>query len=124
MKIARTLCTLLAALVLLAAGSPAAATTVTDCLGLIGTLSDETTQVWYTNARDERGLLAKLAGAAAKLDTLKLNDAVQKLGDYESKVDALIAAGKIGPSGDGATTPEMLVDGADEAIACIRNIGS
>lgn len=126
MKTLRTLAASILALSLLLVAVPARATSVTDCLAAIAELRAETDAVQYFSAnaaKDESGLLAKLDAASSKLNLAKFADAIQKLNDYESKVQSLIAQGKIGPSPDGLTTPQMLVNGAEAAIACIQQIG-
>lgn len=107
-------------------GSPVGATTVSGCQALISEIRTETGSVQFlarNAARDQAGLLAKLDAAWAKIDQVKFSDAIQKLADYKKKVLALMAAGKIGPSADFTATPDMLVHGADDAVACIQQIG-
>lgn len=106
---------------LLLVAPPARATTVSECKTLLDTLILETQSVTITgrNAdRDRAGLLAKLTNAEIKLDQGKFADAIQKLQDYEAKVNQLLAAGNIS-----LTDASTLLTGADEAIACIRQLG-
>lgn len=83
--------------------------------------STQAVQYLSTNnaAKDLAGLLAKLDAASLKLSQGKYADAVQKLNDYASQVMILAAAGKLGDAADGSVTIQMLLDGADTAIACI-----
>lgn len=129
MKTSRIVASLCAALSLSLAGcggteadlaTTSGAIEVSVCLDAIATLRAQTEAVQYTNARDLAGLLAKLDAASSKLTGGKLGDAVQKLGDYQAKVQSLVAQGKIAASADGLVTPQTLVDGAAAAIACIQ----
>ena len=70
--------------------------------------------------KDRAGLLGKLDGAATSLSRGKLCDAIRKLTDFRNKVNQLIAAGKINSDPTVGTTGQDLVDGANEAIACIE----
>ena len=70
--------------------------------------------------KDRAGLLTKLDGATASLSRGKLCDAIRKLTDFRNKVNQLIAAGKINNDPAVGTTGQDLVDGANEAIACIE----
>ena len=70
--------------------------------------------------KDRAGLLNKLDGAATSLSRGKLCDAIRKLTDFRNKVNQLIAAGKINSDPTVGTTGQDLVDGANEAIACIE----
>ena len=47
-------------------------------------------------------------------------DAIQKLTDFRDKVNQLIASGKINNDPAAGVTGQDLVNGADEAIACIQ----
>lgn len=71
-------------------------------------------------AKDRDGLLNKLDGASTSLARGKLCDAIRKLTDFRNKVNQLIAAGKINSDPTVGTTGQDLVDGANEAIACIE----
>ena len=70
--------------------------------------------------KDRAGLLNKLDNASASLSRGKLCDAIRKLTDFRNKVNQLIAAGKINSDPTVGTTGQDLVDGANEAIACIE----
>lgn len=98
---------------------------VTPCFDLIAALKAQTQVVQFTSAKDQAALLGKLDEATQKLSLGKLVDAVQKLQDYSAKVQQLVAQGKIraGTAADGtAVTPQMLLDGAAMAIACIQPV--
>jgi FIMAH domain-containing protein len=100
---------------------PACATTVSECKALIDTLITETQGVTITgrNAdKDRAGLLGKLSNAEIKLDQGKFADAIQKLQDYETKVNQLLAAGNIS-----STDANTLLSGAEAAITCISQLG-
>jgi len=70
--------------------------------------------------KDRAGLVGKLDNASASLSRGKLCDAIRKLTDFRTKVNQLIAAGKINSDPTVGTTGQDLVDGANEAIACIE----
>ena len=100
--------------------STAQALDMTPCFDAISTLRAETLVVQFTLQKDQDGLVVKLDEATQKLQLGKSADAVQKLMDYSNKVQQLILGGKIAPSIDGSVTPQLLVDGAAAAIACIQ----
>lgn len=112
-------------MLLVACGGVETGATATDaldvaaCTDRIAALRSETLAAQFKLSRDQAGLLVKLDEAAQKLALGKPVDAVQKLTDYELKVQALIAQGKIRASLDGAVTPQLLVDGSQAAIDCI-----
>lgn len=89
------------------------------CFGIISELRADTGLVRLGD-KDRTGLVTKLDNAAAKLQLGKTADAVQKLGDYTTQIQKLVAGGKIGPSADGAVTAQTLLDGAAMAVACIQ----
>ena len=118
MNLPKRIASSLAVLALIA--STAFATTISECQTDIANLRAETHSATFTGAnaaKDEAGLLGKLDAAATSLDKGKFCDAIQKLNDFKTRVNQLIAAGKI----DAATGQQLLAD-ADDAIACIRSV--
>jgi hypothetical protein len=93
---------------------------LTPCFGLVTTLENETLAVQFASAKDQTFLIGKLDAATQKLQLAKTADAVQKLTDYTTKIQQLVAGAKIFPSLDGTITPQTLLDGAAAAIACIQ----
>lgn len=99
------------------AGAGFAQASVSECETLITPLADLTGSVEIVgrNAdKDRRGLLGKLDDAVFKLGQGKDADAVDKLSDFQSKVQQLSDAGKINPD-DAA---DLIADAGD-VIACI-----
>jgi hypothetical protein len=105
------------------ASRTASAVTTADCQTGIADLRTLTQVLTYANAsKDLTGLLGKLDAASAKLDAGKLQDAIQKLSEFEKKVASLAADGKIvaGVDANGVTvTPADVIAAADASIACI-----
>lgn len=94
-----------------------------QCEASIAELRVATEGVVLTGRQAEKnraGLLAKLDGATAALGRGKLCDAIRKLTDFRNKVNQLIASGSINSDPTVGTTGQDLVDGANEAIACIE----
>ena len=94
-----------------------------DCQSSITELSAATEVVLITGknaAKDRAGLLAKLDNASNSLAKGKLCDAIQKLTDFRNKVNQLIVSGSINTDPTVGVTGQDLVNGADEAIACIQ----
>lgn len=89
------------------------------CTDAVTALKAKTLAARFKLAKDQAALVGKLDEAAQKLALGKAADAVQKLTDYQLKVQALIVQGKIAASLDGAVTPAMLLSGAQDAIDCI-----
>lgn len=100
--------------------STAQALDMTPCLDLIATLKTETGLAQYASSKDLTSLVGKLDAATEKLQLAKPADAVQKLGDYATRIQQLVAGAKILPSIDGTVTAQTLLDGAATAIACIQ----
>jgi alkyl sulfatase BDS1-like metallo-beta-lactamase superfamily hydrolase len=119
------LAVLLAALLLLSAiGTGAAsATTVNDCQTQLATLRADTVaaQTSFTNQADFDGLVAKLDAASAKLAAGKNGDAVQKLVDFQSTLNALATAAK--PKVDPGVAQSLIAE-AQGVIDCINAIGT
>ena len=94
-----------------------------QCEASIAELRAATVGVLLTGRQAEKnraGLLAKLDNASTELGKGKLCDAIQKLTDFRDKVNQLIASGSINSDPTVGTTGQDLVDGANEAIACIQ----
>lgn len=105
-----------------AAGS-ASATTVEECQAELTTLRADTVaaEASFANAKDFNGLIAKLDTASAKLVTGKNADAVEKLIDFQTRLDALATAPK--PKLDPDVAQALSLE-ADEVVACINAIGA
>ena len=118
MNLSRFIVTAAASILVSAAISNA--TTISECQTDIANLKTDTEQAAITgrNAeKDRAGLIGKLDNAATALDKAKFCDATQKLNDFRTKVNLLVAAGAID-----VTTGQQLLAGADAAIACIRDV--
>jgi hypothetical protein len=101
------------------------ASTISECQALIAALRAETESVAITgkNAdKDRAGLLGKLDNASVALDRVKLCDSIRKLTDFRDRVNQLIVAGKINNDPTAGVTGQDLVDGANEAIACVQSL--
>jgi hypothetical protein len=124
MKITRLLVVLAAVLSLHAVGAAtASATTVDQCRGQLSTLRNATlaAQASFTNQRDVGALVAKLDAASAKLAAGKNADAVAKLMDFQTTLNALATATK--PKVDPAVAQALSGD-AQGVIDCINEIGT
>lgn len=94
-----------------------------ECQPLIAQLRTATEGVVITGKNAEKnreGLLGKLDNAARELERGKLCDGIRKLTDFRNRVNQLIASGSINSDPTAGTTGQDLVEGADEAIACIQ----
>jgi FIMAH domain-containing protein len=78
-----------------------------------------TAQTSFTNAKDFNGLLAKLDAASGKLAEGKNADAVQKLVDFQTTLNALATAPK--PKVDPAVAQSLTAE-ARVVIDCINTI--
>ena len=97
--------------------------TVEDCKSLINKLITNTRSVAIhgRNVKKDRAeLIANLEVALTDLDTVKPCTAVQKLKDFKTKVNQLIAAKRINTDENAGTTSKDLIDDADAAINCIN----
>ena len=120
MKPIITFVVILVVLSMLVLPAPAQAATVSDCQAQIEALRVQTQQATFTGqraARDQAALLEKLDTASAKLAIGKHDDAVQKLTDFRNKSTLLDAQGKINHE-----DALVLINGADQAIACIQSL--
>ena len=101
------------------------ASTVSECQALIAALRTDTESVVIVGKNAEKnraGLVSKLDGASVSLDRVKLCDALRKLTDYRNKVNQLIVSGSINAEPAVGVTGQDLVNGADEAIACVQSL--
>jgi hypothetical protein len=104
-----------------AVATPAhATTTVGECRVLIEDLSANTAAA-TSLGRAGAGLVAKADAAAIKLDENKTADALEKLLDYDSTLDALLSAAKPKVSEIDHATLNTEVEAA---IACIGDISA
>jgi hypothetical protein len=96
---------------------------VQDCQASIDAVRADTEVVVLTGRQAEKnraGLLGKLDNATRELGRGKLCDAIAKLTDFRNKVNQLIASGSINNDPASGVTGQDLVNGANEAIACIQ----
>ena len=99
--------------------SPAQAHTLEECQTQIIELkslteSKETTFIGQNAEKNRTNLMAKLDNASQKLAEGKNADAIQKLTDFETRVNSLAGSGTITPE-----DAQTLVSGADDAMTCI-----
>src|SRR5919112_4487818 len=83
-------------LALIAFPVQAGATTTDECQAQITSLRADTAATVFVNAKDQAGLLGKLDAASAALTAGKSADAIRKLTDFGTKVQALGSTGKLG----------------------------
>jgi hypothetical protein len=125
MRVVRLLVAVLAATLAVGgvAVSTAAATTVEDCQSQLATLRADTVaaESSFTNEQSFTNAVAKLDDASAKLVEGKNADAVQKLVDYQTLLNALATAPK--PKLDPATAQALIAE-AQGVIDCINAIGT
>ena len=100
---------------------PAQATTGGECQVLIADLSADTSGAGSLAPKARAGLVGKADAAAAKLDAGKVADALVKLTDYDSTLEALHSAAKPKVSDDDF---QLLNDDVDAALACVASIGA
>ena len=116
---------LLFALSMLVAAPVAFATTVTEVQAMITSLKTKTETVVITSKQADKeraSLLAKLDEATLKVDQAKFCDAIQKLDNFKTSVNALIAAGKINQDPALGTTGTELLADADAIIAALNEL--
>lgn len=101
------------------------AQSISECQALITALRVDTldtaqVQITGKNAdKDRAGLGSKLTEASIKLDQAKFCDAIAKLNDYKSRVQELVAAGRLTfEAGEGLSAD------ADRAIACVASVAN
>ena len=118
-KTVRGFAVVLVAVALLAGGVPAEATTVDECQAAIGVLISATSAAESLSNKDAAGLLGKAQNASLKLNQGKFADALQKLLDYQAKINDLSRARKPKISTDDFTTLSTKVA---DAIACVQRL--
>ena len=103
--------------------TPTTTAAVSECQDEIAAVRAQTEIVALSGRNAEKnraGLLGKLDRASVELGKGKLCDAISKLTDFRDKVNQLIASGSINTDTTAGVTGQDLVNGADEAIACIQ----
>ena len=113
------------AVAMLVAAPVALATTVSEVQAMITNLKAKTTTVVITGKsaeKDRTGLLDKLNEASLKVDQAKFCDAIVKVNDFKTRVNALITAGKINQDPAVGTTGQELLNDADAIIASINEL--
>lgn len=100
---------------------PASATTVDECQARLDTLRADTVAAGgaFTNPADVNRLVAKVDAASAKLAEGKTEDAVEKLVDFQTTLNALANAPK--PKVDAGVAQSLSAE-AQAAIDCINGI--
>ena len=112
-------------LAMLVAAPVALATTVTEVQAMIASLKTKTETVAISGKqadKDRAGLLVKLNEASLKVDQAKFCDAIAKLNNFKTSVNALITAGKINQDPNLGTTGTELLADADAAIAALNEL--
>ena len=114
------------ALALFVAAPLAHATTVTEVQAMLASLKAKTETVTITGkaaeTKDRPGLFEKLNESILKVDQAKFCDSVAKLNDFKTRVNALIAAGRINQDPALGTTGQELVNDADAIIAALNEL--
>ena len=114
------------ALAMFVAAPLAHATTVTEVQAMLASLKAKTETVTITGkaaeTKDRPGLLEKLNESILKVDQAKFCDAVAKLNDFKTRVNALIAAGRINQDPALGTTGQELLSDADAIIAALNEL--
>ncbi len=101
------------------------ATTVTEVQAMIAALNAKVTTVTITGKqaeKDRTGLLNKLNEATLKVDQAKFCDAIAKLNDFKTGVNALITTGRINQDPALGTTGTELLADADAIIAALNEL--
>ena len=107
----------------LAVSAASAATTVEDCQSQLATLRADTLAASpsFTNQKSVDTEVGKLDAASAKLTEGKNADAVQKLVDFQTALNALATAAK--PKAEAGTAQTLNAE-AQGVIDCINSIGT
>jgi 4-hydroxy-3-methylbut-2-enyl diphosphate reductase IspH len=116
---------ILFAVAMLVAAPMAQATTVTEVQAMIASLKTKTETVAITGKQADKeraGLLGKLNEASLKVDQAKFCDAIQKLNNFKTSVNALITAGRINQDSTLGTTGTELLADADSIIAALNEL--
>jgi hypothetical protein len=107
---------------LLAVGSAGAGAMVqltTPCDGSLAALRTDTVNASSLSDKNKGALLLKVDSTAVKVSQGKFCDALQKLNDYKSSIDALHSAAKPKISD---TDYALLSGDVGNAIACVTNL--
>ena len=119
---------ILFALAMFVAAPLAHATTITEVQAMLTSLKAKTTSVVIegksAETKDRPGLLDKLNEASLKVDQAKFCDAIVKLNNFKTKVNSLIAAGKINQDPAAGTTGQELLNDADATIAALNELAA
>jgi hypothetical protein len=101
----------------------ASASTVEDCQTALATLRANTVaaETSFANQNSFESAVAKLYAAAAKLAEGKSADAVQKLADFQTSLNALATAAR--PKLDPAVAQALTAE-AQGVVDCINSVGS
>lgn len=118
-KVAVALTLTMVVMGLVLAVSPVAATTVSECQAAINVVVTDTQAASSLSAKDEAGLVGKAQNAALKLDQGKFADALQKLIDFQTSLNALHLAAK--PKVSEADFATLSAD-IDAAITCVQHL--
>ena len=124
MKLVRLLTIVAAVLAFSAVGvSSATASTVEECQAKLATLRANTVaaETSFANEKSMNSAVAKLDAASAKLAEGKNADAVQKLVDFQTTLNALATAPQ--PKVDPAVAQSLIAE-AQGVIDCINTIGT
>jgi len=116
---------ILFAVAMLVAAPMAQATTVTEVQAMLASLKTKTETVAITGKQADKeraGLLGKLNEASLKVDQAKFCDAIQKLNNFKTSVNALITAGRINQDSTLGTTGTELLADADSIIAALNEL--
>jgi|SRR5215213_3080734 len=116
---------ILFALAMFVAAPLAQATTITEVQAMLTSLKAKTETVAISGKqadKDRAGLLAKLNEASLKVDQAKFCDAIAKLNDYKTSVNALIVVGRINQDPAAGTTGQELLNDADAIIAALNDL--
>lgn len=99
--------------------TPAHAATADECQALITVLSTDTAAAQSLSETTRTGLVDKAADAAAKLEAGKVADALAKLTDFDTTLEALHIAAKPKVSDEEFA---LLNADADAALNCVAGL--
>ena len=121
----RSLAAILCAIAIFVAAPLAHATTITEVQAMLASLRTKTETVAISGKqadKDRQTLLGKINEASLKVDQAKFCDAIAKLNDFKTKINQLIAAGKINQDPALGTTGQELLNDADATIAALNEL--
>lgn len=121
----KSLAAILCAIAIFVAAPLAHATTVTEVQAMLTSLRTKTETVLITGRqadKDRQGLVGKINEASLKVDQAKFCDAIAKLNNFKTSVNALIATGKINQDPALGTTGQELLNDADATIAALNEL--